>query len=195
MRRTTGAHSVGATGAQSLVATGARSVVALAAVAMLLGGCQTTPQESANNDTPTGSSLANAGSSSTDSGSTDSGSNSTDSSSTNESRPSLGSAGIPECDVQDLPATALPVIEDIEVGGPYDHPRNDGVRFGNREGILPDEDGDFYREFTVETPGLDHRGARRIVTGGFEETDPEHWYFTGDHYESFCEFDPALITN
>ena len=21
------------------------------------------------------------------------------------------------------------------------------------------------------------------------------WYFTGDHYESFCEFDPALITN
>jgi len=108
--------------------------------------------------------------------------------------PELGAPGIPACDVMDLPATALPVIEDIEAGGPYDYPRNDGVRFGNREGILPDEDRDYYREFTVETPGLDHRGPRRIVTGGFEETDPDHWYFTDDHYESFCEFDPDLST-
>ncbi|QDO90169.1 ribonuclease [Ornithinimicrobium ciconiae] len=105
-------------------------------------------------------------------------------------QPELGAPGIPACDLLDLPATALPVIEDIEAGGPYDYPRNDGVHFQNREGILPDEDRDFYREFTVETPGLDHRGPRRIVTGGFEETDPEHWYFTEDHYESFCEFDP-----
>ncbi|WP_256842237.1 ribonuclease domain-containing protein [Ornithinimicrobium cryptoxanthini] len=104
--------------------------------------------------------------------------------------PSLGSPGIPECDVLDLPATTLETIDDIEAGGPYDHPRNDGVRFQNREGILPDEDRDYYREFTVETPGLDHRGARRIVTGSFEQTDPEHWYYTGDHYESFCEFAP-----
>lgn len=104
--------------------------------------------------------------------------------------PALGSPGIPACDVLDLPATTLPVIEDIEVGGPYDYPRNDGYTFQNREGILPDEDPDYYREFTVETPGLDHRGVRRIVTGGFEETDPDHWYFTEDHYESFCEFDP-----
>ena len=107
-----------------------------------------------------------------------------------DERPSLGSPGIPECDVLDLPATTLETIGDIEAGGPYDHPRNDGVRFQNREGILPDEDRDYYREFTVETPGLDHRGARRIVTGGFEETDPEHWYYTGDHYETFCEFAP-----
>lgn len=108
--------------------------------------------------------------------------------------PELGSPGIPPCDVLDLPATTLPVIEDIEAGGPYDYPRNDGYPFQNREGILPDEAPDYYREFTVETPGLDHRGARRIVTGGFEETDPDHWYFTGDHYESFCEFDPALAS-
>jgi guanyl-specific ribonuclease Sa len=108
-------------------------------------------------------------------------------------RPTLGSPGIPECDVLDLPATALPVIEDIEAGGPYDYARNDGVRFQNREGILPDEDRDYYREFTVETPGLDHRGARRIVTGGVEETDPDHWFYTDDHYESFCEFDPESI--
>ena len=104
----------------------------------------------------------------------------------------LGAPGIPACDLLDLPATALPVIEDIEAGGPYDHPRNDGVRFQNREEILPEEDRDYYREFTVETPGLDHRGPRRIVTGGFAETDPERWYFTDDHYESFCEFDPDL---
>ncbi len=102
----------------------------------------------------------------------------------------LGAPGIPACDLLDLPATTLPVIEDIRAGGPYDYPRNDGYTFGNREGILPPEDPDYYREFTVETPGLEHRGARRIVTGGVEETDPEHWYFTSDHYESFCEFDP-----
>lgn len=102
----------------------------------------------------------------------------------------LGAPGIPACDVLDLPATALPVIEAIEAGGPYAYPRNDGVRFQNREGILPEEDRDYYREFTVETPGLDHRGARRIVTGGLEETDPERWFFTDDHYESFCEFAP-----
>lgn len=103
----------------------------------------------------------------------------------------LGTDGIPGCDVLDLPATALNTIDDIEVGGPYEFPRNDGITFQNREGILPDETGGYYREFTVVTPGLDHRGARRIVTGGPEETDPDHWYYTEDHYESFCEFDPA----
>lgn len=104
--------------------------------------------------------------------------------------PELGGPGIPACDLLDLPATALDTIEDIEAGGPYEFPRNDGVTFQNREGILPDESHDYYREFTVVTPNLDHRGARRIVTGGGAETDPDRWYFTGDHYESFCEFDP-----
>jgi guanyl-specific ribonuclease Sa len=98
--------------------------------------------------------------------------------------------GIPDCAVADLPPEAHEVIEDIEVGGPYEYPRNDGVTFGNREGLLPDEDPGYYREFTVETPGLDHRGERRIVTGGPVERDPEHWYYTDDHYESFCEFVP-----
>ena len=98
------------------------------------------------------------------------------------------SAGaIPAC-VEALPAEADEVVADIEAGGPYEYPRNDGVEFENREGILPDEDPGYYREFTVETPGLDHRGARRIVTGGPDERAPEHWYYTGDHYESFCEF-------
>jgi len=96
---------------------------------------------------------------------------------------------VPGC-TGELPPEAHEVIEDIEAGGPYEYPRNDGVTFGNRERLLPDEERGYYREFTVETPGLDHRGARRIVTGGPDERDPEHWYYTDDHYESFCEFVP-----
>ena len=42
----------------------------------------------------------------------------------------------------------------------------------------------------MRTPGAGNRGARRIVTGGPDERDPEHWYYTDDHYESFCEFAP-----
>jgi ribonuclease T1 len=98
--------------------------------------------------------------------------------------------GVSDCAVADLPPEAHEVIGDIEAGGPYEHPRNDGVTFGNREGLLPDEDPGYYREFTVETPGGSNRGARRIVTGGPDERDPEHWYYTDDHYESFCEFVP-----
>ena len=93
---------------------------------------------------------------------------------------------IPACG--SLPAEADSVISDIHNGGPYDYPNNDGVTFNNREGLLADEASGYYREFTVETPGSDDRGARRIVTGGPEETNPEHWYYTDDHYESFCEF-------
>jgi guanyl-specific ribonuclease Sa len=100
------------------------------------------------------------------------------------------SDGIPDCGAETLPPEAHEVIEDIESGGPYEYPRNDGVPFGNREGLLPDGERGYYREYTVETPGLNHRGARRIVTGGPDERDPEHWYYTDDHYESFCEFVP-----
>jgi guanyl-specific ribonuclease Sa len=96
---------------------------------------------------------------------------------------------VPDC-TEELPPEAHEVIEDIEAGGPYEYPRNDGVTFGNREGLLPDEDRGYYREFTVRTPGAGNRGARRIVTGGPDERDPEHWYYTDDHYESFCEFAP-----
>lgn len=88
-----------------------------------------------------------------------------------------------------LPAELVEVVDDIEVGGPFDYPGKDGSTFGNYEGYLPDEGRGYYREFTVETPGLDHRGARRVVTGG-GELDPEVWYYTQDHYESFCEFAP-----
>ncbi len=97
----------------------------------------------------------------------------------------------PDCALEDLPATTLVVIDDIEVGGPYDYPGDDGGTFGNYEGELPEEQRGYYREYTVQTPGLDHRGARRIVTGGLDADDPEEWFFTQDHYESFCEFAPV----
>lgn len=102
------------------------------------------------------------------------------------------SSGLPSCDINDLPATALPVIDDIEAGGPFDYPRNDDGTFGNYEGLLPSESNGYYREYTVETPGLDHRGARRIVTGGDVSQDPDYWFFTQDHYESFCDFTASL---
>lgn len=87
-----------------------------------------------------------------------------------------------------LPPELDDVADDVEAGGPFEYDR-DGITFQNREGYLPDESRGYYREYTVETPGLDHRGARRIVTGG-GEIDPEVWYYTEDHYESFCEFAP-----
>ncbi|WP_293954457.1 ribonuclease domain-containing protein [uncultured Corynebacterium sp.] len=98
---------------------------------------------------------------------------------------------LPVCSVTELPNQADLVIADILAGGPYDYPDNDGVRFGNYEEILPDESSNYYREYTVETPGLNHRGPLRIVTGGTQETDPDVWYYTEDHYESFCEITDA----
>ncbi|MET7641156.1 ribonuclease [Streptomyces sp. NPDC005438] len=82
--------------------------------------------------------------------------------------------------LSDLPPEANDTLELIEKGGPYPYPQ-DGTVFQNREGLLPDQDEGYYHEYTVETPGSDDRGARRIVTG---EGDPED-YYTDDHYESF----------
>lgn len=98
-------------------------------------------------------------------------------------------------DIDACPADVLPpeleeVADDVEAGGPFEFPGKDGSTFGNYEGYLPQESRGYYREYTVETPGLDHRGARRIVTGGGSGDRPDVWYFTDDHYESFCEFAP-----
>lgn len=72
----------------------------------------------------------------------------------------------------------------IEAGGelPYDQ---DGTTFQNREGLLPDREEGYYREYTVVTPGSDDRGARRLVIGSGGDT----WY-TRDHYDSFVQIDP-----
>lgn len=109
------------------------------------------------------------------------------SSTTTTTAPSASASALPACD--ELPPQAEDTATDITAGGPYDYPDNDNRRFGNYEGLLPDAHSDYYREYTVDTPGLDHRGARRIVTGGGTGTgtDPEVWYYTDDHYDTFCE--------
>lgn len=83
----------------------------------------------------------------------------------------------------DLPPEAEDTVDLIAAGGPFPYPQ-DGTVFGNREDLLPDCAADYYHEYTVETPGLAHRGARRIVTGA----DGEHFY-TADHYASFVLVD------
>ena len=70
----------------------------------------------------------------------------------------------------------------IQQGGPFPYPNKDGTTFYNREGKLPAQSQGYYREYTVPTPGVSHRGARRIVTGGHP---PTVYYLTVDHYDSF----------
>ena len=88
--------------------------------------------------------------------------------------------GLETVRLADLPPQAAEVVAQIEAGGPFDHPGKDGARFGNFEGRLPAAPRGHYREYTVPTPGLSHRGARRIVTGGGSDL-----YWTPDHYETF----------
>lgn len=86
-----------------------------------------------------------------------------------------------------LPPEAAGVLSRIARGGPFEH-RQDGVVFQNREGRLPREPEGYYHEYTVDTPGLDYRGARRIITGG---TPPAVYYYTDDHYRTFRPFEVA----
>ncbi|MBT2748410.1 MULTISPECIES: ribonuclease domain-containing protein [unclassified Lysobacter] len=86
-----------------------------------------------------------------------------------------------------LPSQAHEVLRRIAAGGPFDH-RQDGSVFQNRENRLPRQPRGYYHEYTVETPGSDDRGARRIVTGG---DPPREFYYSDDHYRSFRRFDVA----
>ncbi len=86
-----------------------------------------------------------------------------------------------------LPAEAHATLRLIAQGGPFPHSQ-DGSVFGNRENRLPSKPRGYYREYTVETPGLGHRGARRIITGG---QPPDVYYYTDDHYDSFRSFQVA----
>ncbi|WP_439520576.1 ribonuclease domain-containing protein [Hydrogenophaga sp.] len=83
-----------------------------------------------------------------------------------------------------LPAQGQEVMALIRQGGPFRYEK-DGSVFGNRERLLPGQKRGYYREYTVPTPGLSHRGARRIVCGGFKPRWPEACYYTEDHYNSF----------
>ena len=55
-----------------------------------------------------------------------------------------------------------------------------GDRFGNREGLLPKEQGRTYTECDIDTPGENSRGAKRIVF-----SNDGLIYYTEDHYETF----------
>ena len=83
-----------------------------------------------------------------------------------------------------LPAQGQAVMAQIRQGGPFRYEK-DGTVFGNRERLLPGQTRGYYREYTVPTPGLSHRGARRIVCGGRQPRQPDACFYTQDHYSSF----------
>ena len=84
-----------------------------------------------------------------------------------------------EISLEQLPAEARQTLALIKGGGPFPYAK-DGSVFGNREGLLPQRNRGYYREYTVKTPGAKDRGARRIVAG-----IPGEYYYTDDHYRSF----------
>ena len=88
-----------------------------------------------------------------------------------------------EIGVAELPLQARETLALVRRGGPFPYER-DGVRFGNREKLLPAKAFGYYREYTVRTPGVRTRGARRLVCGG-AATKPDVCYYTDDHYRSF----------
>ena len=86
--------------------------------------------------------------------------------------------------MQEIALSALPVeardtLRLIKQGGPFPYPR-DGIVFGNFEKRLPKKQRGYYHEYTVKTPGVRSRGARRIVCG-----QPSECYYSDDHYETF----------
>jgi ribonuclease T1 len=84
-----------------------------------------------------------------------------------------------EVRVDKLPAEARATLALVKAGGPFPYPQ-DGRVFSNREKLLPLKKRGYYREYTVETPGVRGRGARRIVAGSSGE-----YFYTADHYRSF----------
>ena len=90
--------------------------------------------------------------------------------------------------IRELPTQGSQTYQLIALGGPFPYEK-DGVVFGNRERLLPLNSRGYYREYTVQTPGLRHRGTRRIVCGGKPRT-PDACYYTADHYASFRRIVP-----
>lgn len=84
-----------------------------------------------------------------------------------------------------LPLEAQNTERLIRSGGPFPYPNKDGSVFGNRERLLSAKPRGHYREYTVKSPGSRDRGARRIVCGGRQPTEPEACFYTDDHYATF----------
>lgn len=85
--------------------------------------------------------------------------------------------------VSQLPLEARRTLAAIRAGGPFAYAK-DGAIFGNFERRLPRRPRGFYTEYTVRTPGLRGRGARRIIAGDISGPAPV-FYYTDDHYRSF----------
>jgi len=99
-------------------------------------------------------------------------------------------AELPEISVAELPREGRATLDRIRANRRFHHER-DGAVFGNRERILPPHSRSYYREYTVRTPGVANRGARRIVCGGGKGTPdgvrptPDACFYSDDHYRSF----------
>lgn len=107
--------------------------------------------------------------------------------------------------VTQLPVEARETLSHIERGGPYGYDR-DGAVFRNYERQLPPRQRGYYREYTVRTPGVRHRGARRLIVGCErgnagsgrasaasrypECAGPPDVYYTEDHYRTFRRVAP-----
>jgi len=83
--------------------------------------------------------------------------------------------------IENLPEEVADILHRISQGIPSIYPK-DGSIFQNREKKLPTQPSGYYREFTVTTPAIDNRGARRLIMGSSGEI-----YYTDDHYASFWQ--------
>ena len=154
--------------------TGRPFVVLLALFAVLLAGCSA------------GTALSRAAGASTSSGAGSSGPGGCPAPS--PSTPGASTSHLKPQSLCALPAEAAQVWHTIDTGGKFTYSR-DGIVFNNAERILPAEQRGYYHEYTVPTPGVKTRGARRLITGSAHEL-----YYTGDHYSSFVVVDPAAVS-
>lgn len=108
--------------------------------------------------------------------------------------PAQSATPVPSSDVwaflncADLDKRVDAAVAAVRANGPYLRPREDGGTFRNREGLLPPRPYGYYREYTVRAPGERFPGPRRLITGGQARlgAEPAEWYYTANHYESFC---------
>ena len=76
-------------------------------------------------------------------------------------------------------------VQRIKEHKPYPH-KTDGTIHRNDKGYLPvKSDPNYYHEYVHPTPGINHAGLQRVITGARGE-----WYYTPDHYETFIRFVP-----
>jgi len=94
--------------------------------------------------------------------------------------------GASTCPIATLPREVTETVRRIHAGGPFPFPRSDGEVFANYEGHLPKQRRGYYHEYTVVTPRARDRSMRRVVTGGTPLAHPAQYFYTGDHYDSFC---------